>query len=69
MGRPLQAPASDNILARLRRERGWSQEQAAAALGLSRQQISKLERGIHPIQGAVLILAKSLLTGQEYGET
>lgn len=53
MGRPVVMPDGENDIARLRRERGWSQKQAAEALGITPAQVSKIERGIHPIVGAV----------------
>lgn len=61
MGRPVVTPDGDNDLARLRRERGWSQLQAAEELGKSREQISKIERGIHPLDGTLKKLVTRLL--------
>lgn len=65
-GRPVTTPDGDNQVARLRRERGWSQAEAAEALGISREQVSRLERGMCPIGGAVLKMVEALL-GEDVG--
>lgn len=65
MGRPVEVPGGDNDLARLRRERGWSQTQAAEAIGLTRPQVSKIERGIHPLTGAAKKMVKTLLQEEQ----
>lgn len=65
MGRPVTTPDGNNLIARLRRKRDWNQEQTADALGISRQQVSKLERGVHPLEGAVKKLAENLLANAD----
>ncbi len=48
-------------LKRLRKSRGWTQEELARRAGLSFQAISHWEKGIrHPMMGTVLALAAAL---------
>lgn len=65
MGRPVVMPDGDNDLARLRRERNWSQAQAAEALGITKMQVSRLERGVQPFTGSVKKLIEVLLAQGE----
>ena len=62
MGAPVRLPEGDNPLARLRRERDWSQQEAADALGVSRSMLSRYERGVldipKPVRLLIDILAK-----------
>jgi|GEM_PF-5538719 len=60
-GRPIAQPDADNVVATLRRVRGWSQAQTAEALGVSRSTVSELERGIYAPKGPVLRLCQLLM--------
>lgn len=62
MGRPVVMPDGENIIARLRRARGWSQAETATALGIrSREHVSMMERGVRAIPGPVQKLVDMLL--------
>lgn len=61
MGPPVRVPAADNIVARLRRAKGWDQMQTAEALGVGRSRISEYETGKANIPGPIQKLAALLL--------
>ena len=53
MGSPVSAPSGDNLAARLRAAKGWSQEEMARELEVSRVAVSKWERGLVEPSGPV----------------
>ena len=61
MGAPVRPPEGDNPLATLRRLRGWSQKEAAEALGVSQPMLSMYERGVQDIPKPVRLLIDILL--------
>lgn len=62
-GRPKTTPQADNPVASLRRSRGWSQDEAARALGVSRTSVSRYESGRLPVPGPVRLLCAALMAG------
>ena len=61
MGRPPKMPDADNIICEIRRRTGWSQEDLAARLGVSRTAIAKHESGANGISAPVKMLAQQIL--------
>jgi len=61
MGRPRKSPEGDTIVARLRALKGWSQVEAAEALGVGQPSISAYETGKARIPAPVRKLAAALL--------
>ncbi len=61
MGRPTSTPRGDNIVARLRRAKGWDQKQTAEALGVGQSRISEYETGKVNIPAPIQKLAAVLL--------
>jgi putative transcriptional regulator len=52
-------PTIENRIRQLRRERGWTQQQLAAAVGVSRQSINSIERARYvPSLGLALTFAR-----------
>jgi DNA-binding transcriptional regulator YiaG len=61
MGRPVEMPTADNIVAETRRRLNIGQAEFAAMLGLTRGAISHFENGKRKISGPVERLCKILL--------
>lgn len=71
---PKTDPAPEGILSRLRKEKGLSLREAAAAIGISHTYLSALEKGQDPRTGNTIIPSRKVLVsacklyGVSYGE-
>ena len=64
MGAPVRPPVKkeiENVIAKLRRRTGWSQEKLGEKLGKYKSAISEYERGVRDIPKTVALLAQSIL--------